>query len=84
MSDELPPYEGQNWLCLTDAELRQLSQGPEEWPMSVSVKVQHLVEALGKRLAARAQLQPAEVITARTDRGGLLKDEESSPRVDRE
>ncbi len=73
MNDELSPYEGQNWLCLTDAELRQLAGC--ELRADVLEKVQRLEQALDQRLADNAKLtHTAEVITARTDRGGLLTD----------
>ncbi len=73
MSDDLPPYEGQNWLCLTDAEVQQWATGELSLALVEKLrdKVRRLKEALDKRLAERAQLPPAEVITARTDRGGL-------------
>ncbi len=72
MSDELPPYEGQNWLCLTDEELLWMRDF-DYLPQSVHDKLAHLTEQLQARLAERAKLPPAEPIPAgvRTDRGGL-------------
>jgi hypothetical protein len=60
MTDELPPYEGSNWLHLTDAELRHLADGYVS--MAVLAQAQRLEQALDKRLAERAQLPPAEAI----------------------
>jgi hypothetical protein len=74
MSAELPPYEGQNWLCLTDAEVLLL--GGVMLPSWLAGKVQRLTVALEQRLAANATLpHTAEALPShvRTDRGGLEK-----------
>jgi hypothetical protein len=74
MSDDLPPYEGSNWLHLTDEELVHLV-GIARGILRVSVeeKIQHLAGALRQRLVQRALLPQAEAIPShvRTDRGGL-------------
>jgi hypothetical protein len=74
MTDELPPYEGQNWLMLTDDELRHLADG--YLTDAVASKARRLKQALINRLSARRQLEPqAEAIPShvRTDRGGLAE-----------
>jgi hypothetical protein len=55
MSDDLPPYQGQNWLCLTDAELRELTTMPDA-PVWFMVKVGRLLMALEQRLVENAAL----------------------------
>jgi hypothetical protein len=76
MASDLPPYQGQNWLCLTDAEVLLL--GGVMMPSWLAGKVQRLTVALEQRLAVNATLpQPAEALPAdaRTDRSGLLIEE---------
>jgi hypothetical protein len=70
MSDDLPPYQGQNWLCLTDAELREIVTAvvPPNWFLK---KAYLALAALDKRLTERAKLAEAIPSHVRTDRGGL-------------